>query len=151
MNAFKYPTDPTQKKEKPGRRRSNPGKSGQPAKRTHLWFDNTLGPCACASGDRAADRASGQESKGVEVSASTRRFGPFVNVPCEGVQLAGWRCQRCRKQVERFAQAIPGMVPRMIFCACKWGTIVVWEDESQPCSASWPLATRLMKSAAYRS
>jgi hypothetical protein len=67
------------------------------------------------------------------MSEPVRRFGPFLNIPVVEVRLAGWQCQRCRKQVERFAQVLPGMVPRMIFHACKCGTVVVWEDESQPC------------------
>jgi hypothetical protein len=30
------------------------------------------------------------------MSEPGRKFGPFLNVPCSDIRLAGWRCQRCR-------------------------------------------------------
>jgi hypothetical protein len=58
-----------------------------------------------------------------------RSFGPFVEIPCELIKNAGFSCRTCRRPVERFAQAIPYGVPRMVFHACGCGCVVVWEDE----------------------
>ena len=79
--------------------------------------------------------------------APTRRFGPFLEVPCDAVKPAGWKCHECRNPVERFAQALPGMVPRMIFHACACGCAVVFEDETQPHPRTWRLVIDLLKAS----
>jgi hypothetical protein len=47
--------------------------------------------------------------------------------------------------VERFAQAVLGGVPRIIFHACQCGCVVVWEDETQVERKHWRSLVRLMQ------
>jgi hypothetical protein len=79
------------------------------------------------------------------MSEPVRRFGPFLAIPCADIRLAGWRCQRCRRQVEVLAIVVPALAPRMIFNACKCGCVVTWEDETPCCPETWPSSTRLLK------
>jgi hypothetical protein len=75
----------------------------------------------------------------------TEHFGPFLNVPSAAIGRAGFRCDSCRKPVRLFRQAVPTLVPRMVFYACRCGTIVVWEDERQPTQAIWPMLFELLR------
>jgi hypothetical protein len=78
-----------------------------------------------------------------------RAFGPFVGIPDELIKSAGFSCGLCHKPVERFAATVPGGVLRMIFHACRCGTVVTWEDETQVRCKDWrPLVRLLQKSGA---
>jgi hypothetical protein len=81
--------------------------------------------------------------------SATRPFGPFVNIPGELIKSAGFGCRSCHRTVEQFAQAVPPVIPRMIFHACACGTVVTWEDEAQVTRRSWRgLMKLLQKSSA---
>jgi hypothetical protein len=77
--------------------------------------------------------------------SATRAFGPFLNVPGELIKNAGFSCRTCHRPVERFAQAVPYVVPRMVFHACRCGTVVTWEDENQPRRKYWRQLVRLFQ------
>jgi hypothetical protein len=78
----------------------------------------------------------------------TRQFGPFQEVPCDEIKPAGLSCPECRRQIERAAKSLPGMVPRVLFYACQCVTAVVWEDERQPRNArAWRLVIDLAKAS----
>jgi hypothetical protein len=80
------------------------------------------------------------------MNKKTRAFGPFTNVPVDAIKPAGFSCKYCKQPVEKFSQAVPYLVPRMIFHACKCGTLFTWEDESQPDSSRvWKFNVRLMR------
>ena len=79
--------------------------------------------------------------------STARSFGPFVEVPSELIKSAGFGCRVCHKPVERFAQATPYGVPRMIFHACRCGTVVTWEDENQVRRKDWRSLVRLLQKA----
>ena len=55
-------------------------------------------------------------------------FGPFL-VPAEDIRFAGWPCPRCRRPVRYIGKVLPGLAPRMMFHACKCGTVTTWEDD----------------------
>jgi hypothetical protein len=75
----------------------------------------------------------------------TCSFGPFGAIPSELIRSAGFGCRVCHQSVERFAQAVPYFVPRMIFHACKCGCVVTWEDENQPGGKQWRGLVSLMQ------
>jgi hypothetical protein len=52
-----------------------------------------------------------------------------------------------RKPVRRFGQVVPELSPRMMFYACRCGTIVVWEDERQPTRKVWDNNIEFLKEA----
>jgi hypothetical protein len=72
-------------------------------------------------------------------------FGPFLNVPRELIKCAGFGCRVCHKPVECFLQTVPYLVPRMVFHACRCGTVVTWEDENQPGRKEWRHLVRMMQ------
>jgi hypothetical protein len=79
------------------------------------------------------------------MKGETRAFGPFLDVPADAVSDAGFHCLHCRRPVERFAQVIPDLVPRMLFYGCPCGTVVVFEDEAQPNQKLWWHNIKLLK------
>jgi hypothetical protein len=77
---------------------------------------------------------------------SKRPFGPFLDVPCDDIKPAGFKCRECRHPVEKLAKVLPNLVPRMFFYSCKCGMVTTWEDEAQPQgSRVWRLNTNLLK------
>jgi hypothetical protein len=78
---------------------------------------------------------------------TTRSFGPFADVPADLIKDAGFLCNHCRRAVERLAQVVPTLAPRMIFYTCKCGSVAVWEDERQPDSRLWWRDIRLLRKA----
>jgi hypothetical protein len=78
-------------------------------------------------------------------SAATEDFGPFIKVPSEQIQPAGWKCKICRKPVRRFKQIVPVLIPRLVIHACKCGTAVCWEDEQNPNKKNWLSIIDLLK------
>lgn len=77
----------------------------------------------------------------------TRRLGPFAGVPRDAVKPAGFKCPFCRRKVEKFAVLPPAMVVRMMFYACRCGTVTCWEDEKQPRdSEHWGFNVEFLKS-----
>jgi hypothetical protein len=77
--------------------------------------------------------------------SAIRPFGPSVNIPCELVKSAGFGCRICHRPVERFAQVVPPVIPRMIFHACRCGCVVTWEDEAQVTRQAWRWLVRLLQ------
>jgi hypothetical protein len=62
---------------------------------------------------------------------NTRLFGPFIEVPSHLVRKVGFTCPTCRNPLERLAQVVPYLVPRVVLTACDCGCVVTWEDEHQ--------------------
>jgi hypothetical protein len=75
----------------------------------------------------------------------TEHFGPFLNVPSAAIRRAGFKCDSCRRPVRVFRHPLPMLVPRMVFYACRCGTIVVWEDERQPTQGNWRMNVELLR------
>jgi hypothetical protein len=71
------------------------------------------------------------------MSNTARAFGPFVDVPLDTIGVAGFPCNHCRRLVERIAQIMPGLAPRLVVYTCRCGAVFVWEDEAQPDDISW--------------
>jgi hypothetical protein len=76
-----------------------------------------------------------------------RVFGPFVDVPTDMVTPAGFVCNHCRGPVERVAQVVPALTPRIIIYACRCGAVAVWEDEHQPDCRLWRCHVKLLREA----
>jgi hypothetical protein len=81
------------------------------------------------------------------METDTRTFGPFQNVPAEQIRSTGFVCGHCKRPVEMLAQSTPNLAPRMIFRACRCGTVVVWEDETQATEKTWWHSVKLMRKA----
>jgi hypothetical protein len=72
-------------------------------------------------------------------------FGPFQSIPSAEIRFAGWPCKRCRRPVRKFGAVVPLLIPRMMFFACKCGTVAAWEDERQPSQKTWTNSVQLLK------
>jgi len=80
------------------------------------------------------------------VSDPTQKFGPFLIPADYPILEAGWRCLRCRKQVRKLFKMVPNLISRAVFYNCACGTVVAWEDESQPKdSQQWRLNIKLLR------
>jgi hypothetical protein len=82
-----------------------------------------------------------------EPESGTIRFGPFENIPADGIRPAGFTCRECKTPVRKVGLPVPGIVPRVMTYACKCGgSVMTWEDEKQPTNAdTWSMNLALMK------
>jgi len=82
--------------------------------------------------------------------STERKFGPFL-IPADQldqIKPAGFACFDCQQPVERMALVVPEMVPRLVFYACRCGTVEVWEDEQQPSGSShWRQNMEMLRAA----